>query len=114
MGKKKIWAEFTCKRDMEQKSGAGERQWLSCAVMKREDELFHGERKLDEAWERSSLQRGENTRPPLALARAGGREEQITMITKEKLDMTEQMNPTSWSYLARMCLLSFLSPLNQT
>lgn len=39
--KKKIWAEFTCKRDMEQKSGARERQWLSCAVMKREDELFH-------------------------------------------------------------------------
>lgn len=39
--KKKIWAEFTYKRDMEQKSGARERQWLSCAVMKREDELFH-------------------------------------------------------------------------
>lgn len=42
------------------------------------------------------MQRGENRRPPLALARAGSREEQITMITEEKLDMTEQMNPTSW------------------
>lgn len=40
-GKKKIWAGFTGEKDMKRKAGVSKRQWLSCAVLKSKDVLFH-------------------------------------------------------------------------